>query len=246
MSLYYVAANDIPPSSMTDKCIVLDLDQTLIATQNKIGSLKKMGIMKDPKLMALRNRTYYLTIEDLEAKGDGTKYDFWGITRPHVEEFLIFCFSYFKVVAVWSAGDRLYVEAIVDHIFRRIKYPNIIYSADDTIWTEDKDPEKPLVKICEELKQYMNLSNTIIVDDNISNFTPNPENGILIPAYEPPLNGDAMMRDEHSLLQIKYWLLQPEVHDSKDVRKLNKKDIFKTSVETYKTKLMPVQGYRFT
>ena len=54
------------------KCIVIDLDQTLIATQEDVSSLKQMGILYKPELMSLRNRTYYIEIEDLE--GPGSRY----------------------------------------------------------------------------------------------------------------------------------------------------------------------------
>src|SRR3989338_4538064 len=122
-TLYHVIANDIPVTSITDKCIVIDLDHTLVSTQDPFGSLKELGILSNPDLIALRNRIYHIEIEDLEKPGVGTKYDFWWIIRPHVEEFLIFCFSYFRVVAVWSAGKRPYVEGIVDHLFRDLPKP---------------------------------------------------------------------------------------------------------------------------
>src|SRR5690606_31782804 len=108
----------IPSTSLTNKCIVLDLDQTLLATQESINSLHELGILSNPNLLSLRNRTYYFTIEDLEGPGIGTKYNYWGVTRPHCHEFLLFCFSYFRVVAIWSAGQRPYVESIVDYLFR--------------------------------------------------------------------------------------------------------------------------------
>ena len=104
-AIYHVDADDIPLMSMTDKCIVLDLDQTVIATQDDIQSLHNLKILSNPQLISLRNRSYYISVEDLEKPGIGTKYDFWGVTRPHIHEFLIFCFSYFKIVAIWSAGQ---------------------------------------------------------------------------------------------------------------------------------------------
>lgn len=247
-TLYYVAADNIPSASITDKCVVLDLDQTLIATQEDMASLKQLDILKDPQLLPLRSRTYYITIEDLEKPGIGTKYDFWGVTRPHVKEFLLFCFSYFKIVAVWSAGQRPYVEAIVDDIFRDLPKPHIIFSHDDVDVGPGGRIEKPLNKMIEShpvLRRFMSLQNTLAIDDNCSTFRNNNENGILIPAYDPALSVSAMGRDDPTLLQLKYWLLQPEVVSARDVTTLDKSTIFTTSLDTYRTKLQNLPGYKF-
>lgn len=247
-ALYHVAADDIPPVSITDKCVVLDLDQTLIATQDSIDSLKRLGILSDPKLLSLRNRTYHITIEDLEKPGIGTKYDFWGVTRPHVQEFLIFCFSYFKIVAVWSAGKRPYVEAIVAHIFKDIRPPHVVFTHDEIIIGPKGHVEKPLTKLIESnpvLRRNMSLQNTLAVDDNSMTFYLNYDNGILIPAYDPSVSVDALARDDPTLLQLKYWLLQPEVVNARDVTVLDKSKIFSTSLDAYKNKLRSVPGYRF-
>lgn len=247
-TLYHVAADDIPPASITDKCVVLDLDQTLIATQDSIESLKQLVILSDPRLISLRNRTYYITIEDLEKPGIGTKYDFWGVTRPHIQEFLIFCFSYFRIVAVWSAGKRPYVEAIVDHIFKDIRPPHVIFTHDDITIGPGGHVEKPLTKMIESnpvLRRNMSLQNTFAVDDNSMTFYLNHGNGILVPAYDPSLNTDALGRDDPTLLQLKYWLLQPEVVNARDVTVLDKSKIFAISIDAYKSKLRSIPGYKF-
>lgn len=245
-TLYYVAANEIPSTSITDKCIVLDLDQTLIATQDSIESIKDLKILSDPTLLPLRNRSYILTIEDLEKPGIGSKYDMWGVIRPHVKEFLIFCFSYFKIVAVWSAGQRPYVEAIVDILFKDLPKPHVVFSYDDIEVGKGGAVEKPLTKMINSsplLSKYMSLSNTLAVDDNSSTFVHNKGNAVLIPEYEPALNVAAMNRDDPSLLQLKYWLLQPEVVNSRDVTLLDKSKIFTTSLDTYRSK---TPAYKFS
>lgn len=248
-TLYYVAANDIPSTSITDKCVVLDLDQTLIATQDSTDSLKELNILSDPQLLALRNRTYFITIEDLEKPGIGTKYDFWGVTRPHLQEFLIFCFSYFKIVAVWSAGQRPYVEAIVDVIFKDLPKPHVIFTHDDIEIGPGGRIEKPLNKMIKSnpvLLRLMSLQNTLAVDDNATTFIDNLDNGVLIPQYDPALSTSAMGRDDPTLLQLKYWLLQPEVVNARDVTMLDKSTIFTTSLETYRSKLHALPGYKFS
>ena len=246
--IYRVDADDIPSTSITNKCIVLDLDQTLIDTQDDVKSLKTFGILSNPQLMSLRKRVYYITIEDMEKPGIGTKYDFWGVTRPHIQEFLLFCFSYFKIVAVWSAGKRPYVEAIVDHIFKDIRPPHAIFTYDDVSIGPEGYVEKKLTKMFDSdpiLKKNMSLQNTFVLDDTYMTFIFNDENGILIPAYQPASNIEALSRDDPTLLQLKYWLLLPEVVNTNDVRELNKEDIFSTSLTVYRDKLRNVPGYTF-
>lgn len=237
MTVFVLSRPDIAKASITDKCCVLDLDATLISTADSIESLKKMKIMSDPKLMKLRKRTYYLTIDDLEKPGIGTKYSFWGITRPHLEEFLIFCFSYFKIVAVWSAGKRPYVEAIVDHIFKDISPPHIVFTHDDI----DIGPKGHIIKNLNKLiesnatmRKHMSLQNTLAIDDNSTTFSKNKGNGVLIPAYEPALSVEALSRDDNTLKQLMLWLLTEEVIASNDVSSLNKSEIFTTKLEDYK------------
>ena len=248
MSLYHVDADDIPQLSLTGNCIVLDLDQTLIATQDDKESLGKLGILSKPELMPLRSRTYHITIEDLERPGIGTKYEFWGITRPHIKEFLLFCFSYFKIVAVWSAGKRPYVEAIVDYIFKDIRSPHVVFTHDDLDYDSEGNFFKPLIKMIESdpvLRRNMSLQNTLALDDNDKTYVKNVGNGILIPAYDSSSDENDMMEDDPSLLQVKYWLLQPEVINAKDVTTLDKSMIFKTSLETYRNKLQSASGYKY-
>jgi hypothetical protein len=247
-TLYHVSIDDIPLASITDKCVVLDLDQTLIATQNDMSSLKELNILSDPKLISLRNRTYHIALEDLGRPGIGTNHDFWGVTRPHINEFLIFCFSYFKIVAVWSAGKRPYVEAIVDHIFKDIRPPHVVFTQDDTEVGPGGHVLKPLTKMIESnpvLRRNMSLQNTLAIDDNSMTFYNNHDNGVLIPAYDPSLNVNALARDDPTLLQLKYWLLQPEIAAARDVTVLDKSTIFSTSLDAYKNRLRTIPGYKF-
>lgn len=220
-------------------CIVLDLDQTLIATQRDISSLTELGILSKPELISIRNRIYRLEISDYVVRGDGGVHTFWGVTRPHLKEFLIFCFSYFEYVIVWSAGQRKYVEAIVDHIFRDIEQPYLVLTYDDIVELPDKTIEKPLEKIYNIEKNNTKISekDTLALDDNPTTFRKNLANGILIPQYDPPLNLNAIAKDDPTLKQFMYWLMSPEVINSPDLRTIDKSGIFITSIEKYKNML---------
>lgn len=246
-SSIYNSSDIILPIPMTDKCVILDLDQTLIATQEDLRFLNEFNVLSNQELLSIRNRIYYLTIEDLEKPGIGSNYTFWGITRPHVREFLIFCFSYFKIVAVWSAGKKPYVEAIVDFIFKDLPYPHIIFTHDDIEIDSGGHVIKPLIKMIESnpvLKRQMTLQNNIAIDDNIMTFSRNPGSGVAIPEYNPIMNINTLLSDDPTLLQLKYWLLTPEVVNNKDISLLNKSEIFSTSIEIYKNKIKGSPGYK--
>ena len=235
MSLYKTALDDIPSKPLTNKCIVLDIDETVVHSSEKLGQLRKLGILSDPNLLDLKKRTYLLSLDDVVyKKGTGKKTEMWGITRPHVKEFLIACFSYFRVVAVYSAGKKKYVEAIVDYLFRDIKRPHIIYARDECEAATNGLLIKPLTKMIKQeagLSKYMNLDNTFILDDRTSVFeTVNPNNGIQIPAYKPALNITSLRTDDVALKQLMMWLYLPEVMNSDNIRDLDKSAIFQTDI----------------
>ena len=50
--------------------------------------------------------------------------------RPHVDDFITWCFNNFDGVIVWSAGSRDYVEDIVRKLFKYAK-PNIILAREN-------------------------------------------------------------------------------------------------------------------
>lgn len=232
-NIYYAGPSNIPRLALTDKCIVLDLDQTLVATQDDLSDLQNLGLMNDP---VLRRRVYQLTIPDPDDEQGKTMYKFWGITRPHVEEFLLFCFSYFRVVAVWSAGQKPYVDAIVSYLFQDLPAPHVVFTSDDTVRPSEYITIKPLQNMFESsnvLLRYMSLANTVTIDDNPTTFQENPDNGILIPPYTPFLNYDSLSGDDTALLQLKCWLQQPMVQNALDIREIAKDEIFTTSLSAY-------------
>jgi len=239
-------SSEIP---QTDKVIVLDLDSTLICTQNSNNlkdDLDSLGVMKNAKLYPLRLRTYIINIDDIDdnerlVRGMGDVRSSWGVTRPNVKEFLNFCFAYFKLVIVWSAGLRSYVDEIVDHLFTDIQMPHIVWSREDMDYVDrELDPTKRLAKLCSkypEHRAYLNPKKIFFVDDNHLTFTENPHNAIHIPEYDPKPVLEELMAPDDALLQIKYWLLQNHVVSCNDVRLLDKKEIFLMPLAVYKRKL---------
>lgn len=221
---YTVISDSISKVPKTNKCIVLDLDNTLVFSQEKV-ELVDLNIINNPEYLKLRNRTYNF---ELTAPGYEETKLMWGVTRPHVTEFLLFCLSYFKVVAIWSAGDKIYVDNIINQLFKYIsKKPYLVYAADDTVITRGNKVLKELEVMTKDPKVYgiMTMENTLMIDDNADAFRKNIDNAIMIPFYGPKTI-EEMERDDQTLLQLMKWLEKPEVVNSKDVRTLNKDWIF--------------------
>lgn len=232
--MYSSDLSKIPDVPLTDKCIILDLDETLVHTDNEEPNtelLKDLEIFSNPNLYDLRERVYKITMEDvISKKGTGDKTEMWGILRPHVREFLIACFTYFRVVIVWSAGRKNYVHAIVDFLFLGLPRPTVIWTYDDLEKLPNNTLIKPLNKLIEKiptLNKYMSLENSFILDDRLTVFQePNPSNGIEIPAYRPTFNPKSLRSDDKALLSVTNWLMKPEVMNSTDIRQLDKRNIF--------------------
>ena len=208
--------------------IVLDLDETLVNTQERTEFLCELNILTDPKLIKFRTRIYHMNLEDIDGPGCGTKDSYWGIIRPGVKEFLEFCFKYFRYVIVWSAGIRSYVEAIVDYLFRDLSKPHYVFSRDKCI-QDERGTVKPLVRMYEAVnKKYgdnlMNETTTLALDDTVSTFSENINNGIKIPAYKVSPTLTDINRSDTRLQELTTWLKANE--GAKDVRTLDKTRIF--------------------
>ena len=89
----------------TNKKVVLDLDNTLIAASSNV-------------------------VDDYDFKLHFDELTYYVKKRHYCDEFLSFCFSYFGEVIVWSAGENRYVNLIVDNIFFNER-PTRIYTRDD-------------------------------------------------------------------------------------------------------------------
>ena len=231
--MYRTDFNKIGVVPLTNKCVVLDLDETLVHSHGdpNIDLLKELRIHSDPNHIDLRSRTYKITMEDVVHKrGTGDKTEMWGIFRPYVREFLIHCFNYFKIVIVWSAGRKNYVHTIVDQLFAGLRRPHVIFTYDDLEKLHNGTLIKPLNKLIEKvpgLNRYMSLENTFIIDDRTSVFQePNPGNGIEIPAYKPAFNIKGLRSEDRALLHLIQWFNRPEVVSSSDVRTLDKSRLF--------------------
>lgn len=212
----------------TDRCIVLDLDLTLISTQRQDVPLSVLtDLLKDVRSLPLRDRIYQFNIENYQGPGVGTIMPMWGIARPHAKEFLSFCDQHFDKVVVWSAGKRPYVEHVVDFLFRDLRRPEVVYNHDMLDPNKGNGMVKTLTTILkEESLTHLDLSKTLALDDNPGTFADNTANGVLIPAYDPYLSIDGFMADDKALPEFQKWLTSHDVTSCSDVRLLAKHQIF--------------------
>ena len=225
------------PIPKTKKCVVLDLDNTLLCSFSTNKIPLPTQALTDPKLIGLRGRLYSGTVMTEEKIPRPSEY--WGVKRPHLEEFLDFCFQYFEIVAVWTAGITSYAKAICKVIFGT-RQPHVIFSQSQTVFDELGDSYKPLTKMIDSnpaLTRMMSLANTVIVDDNITNFFYNTENGILIPKYEPNPTIADLTADDDELTKIKAWFLMSEVIDATNVTELVKANLFRYPLSAYQERL---------
>lgn len=235
----------------TDWSIVLDLDETLVHTivsENldlvngpKCKSLEfahDLGIYNDPKLFDIKQRAYHFILHDVMGKkGSGSKHGCWGITRPYLDDFLAFCFKYFKTVNVWSAGKYDYVHEICKYISMDFPEFDYIYTYNDC-QKDNNCKYKDLRAMLDECPNIGPIEKVFIIDDRDTTFSMNHHNGIKIPIFGPCSQIDTnfsvdknhciqelRMEDDH-LLTLKDWFLLPEVVTAHSVEILDKNNIF--------------------
>lgn len=212
--------------TLTDKCLILDLDETLIKSFENSISLPIFN-RTDPDYFRNSSRLYSFDHRQLSINGMSySNAKIVGVMRPFLEEFIDFAFKYFRYVAVWSAGEDLYVKKICNIIFRHRK-PYLIYSREKCM----RDTyAKPLSLLMNDriLSSIFTMENTIIVDDKQQSIMHNTENGILIPVYDPPINSQYELYHDNddALLKLMNWLLKSNVIKTTNVRNLDKSMIF--------------------
>ena len=217
--------------SHCDKCIVLDLDETLVHTYASREIIyNDMGYNYLDSNIQMRGRL--IKLED----------DLWSLKRPNTDTFLRYVMDNFRTVVVWSAGTKDYVNAIVDWIFGSIGlYPDKVFSRDYCdevpVGSNKKAHVKPIIKLAGEpdLKGKLRLDNTFFIDDNTTSTSPNPSNAVTIPRFQPDQNIRSMlMENDDALLKIIYWLEGSTARKCEDVRKVDKTQatVFRPRMQT--------------
>ncbi len=215
-------------SSISQHAIVLDLDETLVHTMPEGSEVLLSNIMNSSEYLDIRGRVYQFVLNDVfTKKGSGLRSHYWGVKRPHLNLFLAFCYSYFKYLVIWSAGQEAYVNSLVELLFEGIGKPDIVYNFKHCIITNDGGYHKPLSLLFNDprVQGKLRAENTFFVDDRSENFLEHKFNSIIIPRYDKE-NITALASNDPSLMQLRQWFLTPSVLGSRDVRTLDKKSIF--------------------
>jgi len=209
------------------KNIVLDLDETLIATADDMSDIKEFDILYDPNYVEIRNKFYLLELDDaVDPAGSGITSNMYGCFRPHVKEFLMFCTLYFKRVIIWTAGKEKYGQGLVNLLFRGLPGPHAVLTWDDCVIERESElVVKPLKKLYKMFPD-MNETNTIVIDDRLTTFEKhNPDNAVHIPGYTPKFTPKYISDDpDVALVDLIMFFSQKEVNNADDIREIKKPD----------------------
>jgi len=98
-----------PVATLTDKCLVLDIDETLVHTFDDGERINKNMIWNDPNLLELRRRIYEIELIDIAGiRGKGDYYKMSGIMRPYLKNILIFHIQ--RILIIIFSEKNLYIE----------------------------------------------------------------------------------------------------------------------------------------
>lgn len=224
--------------SRTGWNLVLDMDETLLHTFHSMNELYDLNLYDPLNTLGipLRKQTYSIQLP----RPDGGFDQYWGMWRPYLKDFLTFANEFFENVIIWSAGTTDYVHEIIRKMFRDHESPSVVLTRPDCV--QDREfMEKPILKISDICSVYKNidLTNTLIVDDRETAYSDtNPQNGIMIPAYEPQACISGMCRPDEALKQLELWFEWMHLkYPGRDVREFDKTRIFDIPVNTYKREI---------
>lgn len=151
------------------KALVLDLDHTLICSEDDFNEDKHSDLMK--KLKCKDMDGYYMVFE-----------------RPGLQKFLDYIFANFTV-SVWTAASKDYALFIIEHMViagnKNRKLDWIFFSYHCDLSQNLKDGTKDLRMIWEEygIEGY-SKDNTVIIDDYDEVFATQPGQCIKAPVWE--------------------------------------------------------------
>ena len=106
--------------------------------------------------------------------------------RPHLREFLAFCFDRFERVSIWTAAEKGWYDRCYEDVLK----PNLpegklfhFVRARSLNKTMSFNPVKRLTDIYKAYPNLYNSTNTLIVDDNPLTYADNVDNAIPIQPF---------------------------------------------------------------
>jgi hypothetical protein len=199
------------PDRSTNKILVLDIDESISHSYMNNTDIQ-------PEI--LNNERFYQV--KIQQRNDKIK--FWGVKRPYLDEFLTFCNKYFEKIIIWSAGNKTYVEDMVNILFKNYKRPDLILTRENITY-DGINYYKPISAVCQAYNPPLDEKLIIFIDDRNENFKENIKNGICIPSFEPKPEYSYIYKDE-CLIKLINWFMSDETRNATDVRNLDKSRIF--------------------
>ena len=211
------------------KYLILDLDETLVHTYTEDAEER---IVEEYQDMLIKKRCFHKEVVNYGERGTGGRWKITSVYRPGLREFLSFCLENFAGVAIWSAGQRSYVEALVCFFgtWSSVGSMDLVYCSEDCV-----SSAKPIQSMIARESDRTNCvpftgmtpSNTLIIDDQINNGVPNPDNIVIIPEYDiGPSREEILSQEDNALRKLTDWFSSDEFVLCEDVRKLDKTAIF--------------------
>lgn len=199
--------------------VILDLDESCLHTMG--GNERIPPEVKDAP--EFKSNHYSVTTRE------GT---FWGVKRPHLDEFIEYCQYRFNHVGIWSAGKAGYVAEIVKILNPSRPFACVFnYDQCDQVHTEYPNDDgsvsynmelwKPLNMLFEKQPHQFNRYNTWVVDDRQDYAKENLLNWVPIPAFSPSVKKLLPQTDDY-LLRLMDWFEQEDVKYAANVLEVNK------------------------
>jgi Dullard-like phosphatase family protein len=150
---------------LTEKLLILDLDETLIYASEQ----------------ALERTPDFTLFES-------THHPYFIYKRPHLETFLNFCFSVFKV-AIWTSSSKDYASGIVENILPDSQKPAFVWARDRCTYRRSPDTyELEWLKDLAKVKRRgYNLEHIIMIDDTPAKLARHYGNLVTVKSFEGDL-----------------------------------------------------------
>jgi TFIIF-interacting CTD phosphatase-like protein len=128
---------------------------------------------------------------------DGTLVHSGGaIARPHLHEFLGFCFKSFDTVSIWTAASSQWWSHCYNQLMSQYKFTNVYTDKDCEFLVVDGSviTVKPLHIIWKRSKGIITSQNSIIIDDNPGVARYNPDNLLMIDEFCGDSSDECLLR----------------------------------------------------
>jgi RNA polymerase II subunit A small phosphatase-like protein len=142
---------------MHKKLLILDIDETLIHASEQM----------------------------LDRQSDFEVQPYCVYKRPHLNEFLDFCFVHFDV-AIWTSSSKDYAHHVISHILTNNQRPVFLWSRERCTYRRNPDAyECEWLKDLKKVKrQGYQLANVIMVDDTPAKLARNYGNLVPVKSFE--------------------------------------------------------------